>query len=62
MKKVLEDSGYLRMLQEDNESDRMENIKELLNDMQQCVKMTRRQISTITGGRIIYGQACMRKY
>lgn len=38
MKKVLEDSGYLRMLQEDNESDRMENIKELLNDMQQYVE------------------------
>lgn len=38
MKKVLEDSGYLQMLQEDNESDRMENIKELLNDMQQYIE------------------------
>ena len=37
-KRQLEDSGYLRMLQEDNESDRMENIKELLNDMQQYVE------------------------
>ncbi len=38
MKQVLEESGYLRMLQEDNESDRLENIKELLNDMQQYVE------------------------
>lgn len=38
MKKVLEDSGYLQMLQEDNETDRMENIKELLNDMQQYIE------------------------
>ena len=38
MKKVLEDSGVLQMLQERDESDRMENIKELLNDMQQYIE------------------------
>lgn len=38
MKKVLEESGYLRMLQEDKEDDRIENIKELFNDMQQYME------------------------
>lgn len=38
MKKVLERSGYLQMLQDDNENERLENIKELLNDMEEYVE------------------------
>lgn len=38
MKQVLEDSGYLHMLQEDNETERLENIKELLHDMEQYME------------------------
>lgn len=33
LQKVLEDSGYLHMLEEDKEIERIENIKELLHDM-----------------------------
>lgn len=33
LKKVLHDSGYFRMLEEDKEIERIENIKELLHDM-----------------------------
>lgn len=38
MEKVLEESGYLQMLQAAQEEDRMANIKELINDMQQYVE------------------------
>ena len=38
MKKVLESSGYLQMLRDDNENERLENIKELLNDMEEYVE------------------------
>ena len=31
---ILEDSGYRKMLEADNETDRIENLKELINDMQ----------------------------
>ena len=38
LEKVLEDSGYLAMLQEDKEIERLENIKELINDIADYVE------------------------
>lgn len=34
LERVLEDSGYRKMLEEDKETERLENLKELINDVQ----------------------------
>ena len=38
LEKVLEDSGYLDMLREDKEIERLENIKELIGDISDYVE------------------------
>ena len=38
LNKLLQDSGYIKMLEDGNETDRLENLKELMNDIETFMK------------------------